>query len=351
MATTIETDVLPSGWRAVYLRNAEMEVTLLPDKGSEIYTIRSLQHDVDVLWKSPWGLHQPPVPNSSGAESQSVWLDHYAGGWQELFPNGGNACTVGGVPHTFHGEASVVRWRHRITHGDAGAQELELNVRLARTPFRIEKRVWLDPDRPILHLWERITNEGTTAQPYMWGHHPAFGAPFLDGGCRLDVPAGSYLANEAVGAGSADASDGRVPWPKVTRPGGGESDLSKIPGPDAPISTMGYLLDLADGWYALSNPEMKLGVALTWPTSVFPCLWLWQELGGTQGYPWHGAAYVMGVEPHTSWPGSGLATAIEHGTARTLAPGESIEARLTTTLFEPQGTVTGVTPEGQVEFA
>jgi hypothetical protein len=347
MATTIETEDLPGGWRAVRLCNAEMEVILLPDKGSEIYALRSLRHDVDVLWKSPWGLRPPPVPSSSGPESQSVWLDHYGGGWQELFPNAGNACTVGGVPHTFHGEASIVPWRHQITSGPSGVPEVQLDVRLARTPFRIEKRVWLDPDRPVLNLWERITNEGITPQPFMWGHHPAFGAPFLDGNCRLDVPAATYLAKESRGA----SNGARFPWPRAKHPGGGDTDLSHIPGPDAALSTMGYLLDLSEGWYALSNPEMKLGVALTWPTSVFPCVWLWQELGGTQGYPWHGAVYVMGVEPHTSWPGSGLVTALEQGTARTLGPGESIEATLATILFEPQGTVTRVTPQGQIQSA
>jgi hypothetical protein len=351
MPSVIETQVLPSGWRAVHLRNAEMEVTLLPDKGSEIYAVRSLRHDVDLLWKSPWGLRHPPVPSCSGAESQSVWLDYYAGGWQELFPNGGNACTVGGVPHTFHGEASIVPWRHEITHGHDGASELQLDVRLARTPFHIEKRVWLDPDRPVLNLWERVTNQGTTPQPFMWGHHPAFGAPFLDGTCRLDIPAATYLANEGQGERSTVTGGARSSWPRAPRPGGGETDLSRIPGLDAGIATMGYVLDLTEGWYALSNPGMGLGVALTWPTSVFPCLWLWQELGGSQGYPWHGAVYVMGVEPHSSWPGSGLATAIERGTARTLGPGESIEATLATILFDAGGTVTRVTPEGEVQFA
>jgi hypothetical protein len=353
---TAVAETLPSGWRAVHLRGAEVEVTILPEKGGEIYAFTARRHGprgTDVLWKSPWGLRPPPIPSSAGQESQAVWLDHYGGGWQELLPNAGGACTVNGAPHTFHGEASVVPWETEIDVPRGGYPRLHLKVRLRRTPLRVEREMWLDPDAPVLHIRERITNEGAVPQPFMWGHHPAFGAPFLDGGCRLDVPAKTFLAHTPqVSPTSPIAAGIRSPWPHAARAdGSGTLDLSRIPGPDSPTDRFGYLLDLEAGWYALSNDALGLGFALTWPLDVFPCVWLWQELRGTQSYPWYGAAYVMGVEPHTSPTPEGLATAIERGTARTLQPGESLEATLTATLFTPRGTVTHVTPDGAVQFA
>ena len=51
------------------------------------------------------------------------------------------------------------------------------------------------------------------------------------------------------------------------------------------MDTLGFLVDLSAGWYALSNDALGLGFALTWPLEVFSCLWLWQELGGTLDYP------------------------------------------------------------------
>ena len=39
---------------------------------------------------------------------------------------------------------------------------------------------------------------------------------------------------------------------------------------------------------------------------------------------------------------------MERGTARTLGPGESIEVTLATILFDAHGTVTRVTPDGEV---
>src|SRR5688572_29182343 len=151
------TERLASGWQAVRLRSATLDVTLLPEKGGEIYALTARQHgaqSTDLLWKSPWGLRPPPVPSASGPESQAVWLDHYGGGWQELLPNAGGACTVSGAAHSFHGEASVVPWEYVIERPDGVPPRVRLTVRLARTPFSVEKVVSLDADRPVLRLWE-----------------------------------------------------------------------------------------------------------------------------------------------------------------------------------------------------
>ncbi|HEX2325006.1 MAG TPA: DUF4432 family protein [Chloroflexota bacterium] len=352
----------PAGWRSVTLRNGQLEVVLLPEKGGEIYALRSLEHGVDLLWKSPWGPGLPPLPSASGEASQTAWLDHYGGGWQELFPNAGAACTVDGAAHPFHGEASVVPWSYRLgTHVTPDREELpqvQLEVRLARSPFRLQKRISLDSRRPLLHVWERVTNESRQRRPYIWGQHPAFGAPFLAGGCRLDVPAGGYVAADPqVSPRSPVVPGARSRWPHVTSAraagaaGQQKVDLSVVPPPEAEVDTLGFLVDLSAGWYALSNEAMGLGFALTWPLEVFSCLWLWQELGGTLDYPWYGAAYVMGVEPHTSCPADGLAAAVQRGNARSLGPGESVEVELRAVLFTPQGRVNAVSPEGDVAFA
>jgi Domain of unknown function (DUF4432) len=361
---TIEEGRLTGGWRSVTLRSPHLEVVVLPEKGGEIYALRSLRHDVDVLWKSPWGPGGSSVPSAVGEASQVVWLDHYGGGWQDLFPNAGAACTVAGAAHPFHGEASVVPWECVVGEARGGTPEVRLTVRLARSPFRLEKRIRLEPDRPVLRFWERAVNESNRTQPYLWGQHPAFGAPFLAGGARLDVPATTFIAAEPqVSPQSRVVPGSRSGWPLVAGAapgggggnetgagGGGAVDLSVVPGPEAATDTLGFLLDLAGGWYALSNDALGLGFGLAWPVEVFPCVWLWQELCGTQEYPWYGTSYVMGVEPHTSCPADGLAMAVARGAARTLGPGEGVEADLTAVLFAPGGRVAGVSPDGAVSF-
>lgn len=347
-AVTLARETLSGGWPALRLANEHLEVVLLPDKGSEIYTLRDRASGVDLLWKSPWGLRPPPVRAATGPDSVAAWMDHYGGGWQELFPNAGDPCTYAGAPLPFHGEASVAPWSWHVEETDGGPA-IRLAFRCARSPFRLEKRISLDPERPILRLWERVTNEGSERMPFMWGHHPAFGAPFLAGGCLIDVPANTFEAAAPQGGTRTWLEPGGVSsWPLGERPDGGVVDLSVVPGPQERVANLGFIRDLREGWYALTNPHLELGVALVWPQEVFPYLWLWQELGGSDAYPWYGTNYVMGIEPHTSVPAQGLLPAIERGTARWLGAGEQLEMELLAVVYRGHSRVRQVTPSGEV---
>ena len=62
-----------------------------------------------MLGKVPWDPVDAPIA-SLAARDEPEWLTRYTGGWPLLFPNGGDACTVDGVFHGFHGEASIAPW-------------------------------------------------------------------------------------------------------------------------------------------------------------------------------------------------------------------------------------------------
>jgi len=340
------------GWQAVVLENERIRVVVLPEKGCDIYSLVARQHDIDLLWKAPWGLRPPGFTSALAHGTEAAWMDQYEGGWQVIFPNGGTACTYAGAPLGFHGEASVSPWTYAMSTGVDGSPELSFELRCVRSPFRLRRRMALEADRPVLRIWEEVTNEGANALPYMWGHHPAYGSPFLDEGCLLDIPAASYEADADQGPGSSWLAPGvRSAWPQVARPEGGTVDLRCIPGPDAHVANLGYPLDLAEGWYALRNPARHLGIGLVWPREVFPYLWLWQEFCGSPGYPWYGSAYVMGVEPHSSYPGRGLAQAIARGTARWLEPGGLAAMELRAVLFDGASAVQRIAPDGTITLA
>lgn len=350
----IQSNVLVGGWEAVRLFNELIEVVVIPAKGAEIWSVTDLRTGIDVLWKAPWALRPHALSSATAGASQTAWLDHYAGGWQVLFPNGGDAVTYRGADLGFHGEASVAPWSLATTETPRGAV-LDLTVDLRRSPFRLHRRMELAPGTSTMRFTETVTNCGVDRLPYMWGHHPAYGAPFLGDGARLTVPAATYLADVGNAQGTARvAPHVRSTWPLAATPGGGTVDVSLVPGPNAGTADMGYVLDLDDGWYALESPQTGLGVAVSWPRSVLPCLWLWQEFRGGKDYPWYGRAYVMGVEPHSSWPGHGLLGAIEAGTARWIEPGATHEISVAVSLFDiPErgpGHVKSVDADGTVQF-
>src|SRR4051794_9457081 len=144
---------------ALRIENDLLAATVLLDKGADIYQLIYKPRDLDVLWKTPWGLRKPHAAQSSFV-SMTAWLESCPGGWQEIFPSGGGPCMYKGVELNFHGEASVAAWDHTIVEASGDAAEVRLTTRLSRSPFRMERTMRVEAGTPVLLLRERITNEG-----------------------------------------------------------------------------------------------------------------------------------------------------------------------------------------------
>lgn len=342
---------LDRGVPALVLENDLIAATILPGKGADIYALVSKADDIDVLWKSPWGL-KPPGGVHSAAASEVAWLEAYAGGWHELFPNGGNANVYRGVELNFHGEASLAAWDYEISEAGDDAAEVRLSTRLRRSPFLIERAMRVEAGQPVLHIRERITNQSREDLEAMWGHHPAFGAPFISGACRIDTNARTVYADDVITSPLNPLAPGATyTWPHGERDGI-PVDLSHVAGPDdPPHETMAYLTDF-DGdhaWYGITNTELGLGIGLVWPKAVFPCAWFWQEMHAGQGFPWYGEVYVIAIEPSSSWPGHGLSAVIEKtGTQVSIPAGTSIEVEFAAVLYHAETGITGIAPDGTV---
>jgi len=309
-----------SGHDLLHLTSEDLSVEVLPGKGGDIVSIRWRPLDLNVLWETPWGL-RPPAALPASPDSQVAFLESYPGGWQTLFPNGGTATMEQGVELPFHGEATAVAWDWEPRDLLGGAA-VELWTCLVRSPFRLRRLI--EVVGATVTVTEHITNESGVSQQAMWSHHPAFGAPFLDASCVLRTAGGAFLADPDYDTEHGDLTPGaRSGWPQVAGRAGGVVDLSTVPAPDAGVDRFGYLLDLPEPWFALTNPTLDLTVTVRWDGSIFPHAWYWCEAGGTTGFPWHQRAYVLAVEPASSYPGAGLQAARESGTALTFAPGET----------------------------
>jgi len=62
--------------------------------------------------------------------------EHFAGGWQELFPNG-DACAYKGVERPFHGDASTQPWTATVLTDTPREARVRLAGRLFRSPFQM----------------------------------------------------------------------------------------------------------------------------------------------------------------------------------------------------------------------
>jgi len=348
---SVSEQTLGRSFQAVSIENDLLAATVLVDKGADIYELVYKPRNIDVMWKSPWGIKEWGQGVPSAFNSVSTWLESYPGGWQVLFPNGGDPCMYKGVELNFHGEASTSAWNYEITETGGSVGEVRLSARLRRSPFTIERTMRVEAGRPILILQECITNQGGEAIDYMWGHHPAYGAPFLSQACRVDIGARSLRADDNYLGFANPLRPGECyTWPIVEQEGT-ETDMSRVPGPDTPRAILGYFEDFEDGWYAITNTELGLGVGLVWPVEVFPYAWYWQEMHASSGYPWYKDIYTMAIEPFSSIPGQGLVAVMDKtGTHRTLAPGESVEVQLLVIFYESTTGVQRIEGDGTPIF-
>ena len=338
--------------QTVILENELLRVVLLPDKGADIVEFRYKPRNTDFLLHLPNGIRNPQRDTPSAA-SQNPFLDYFSGGWNDILPNGGPFITYQGAELGQHGEISLLRWNYAIIEDTSDRVAVKLWVRPLRTPFYVEKTLSLEAGSAVLTVDETIRNIGGQPLQFMWGQHIAFGRPFLDEGAVIDVPDCRFEVHEVIeGYEPRRFQPGaNVPWSQIPTPDGDTDDASVVPPfGEAQAQEMAYLLELSDGWYAITNQERGVGFGIRFDQQVFPYIWYWQQLGNVaQGYPWWGKLHTTALEPWTSYPTNGLTQAIENGTARELAAGEQLITVMKAVAYGGSERVARITRDGTVE--
>jgi uncharacterized protein DUF4432 len=339
-------DELGSGaHRLVQLGAGDLTVFVEPARGMDIRQIVHGPTATSVLWQRPVGAATVDPLDQSNAS----FYDRYTGGMQELFPNAGPACTVEDAPLPFHGEACRVGWQ-TTTGRDGASSWCAGTVELSRYPFRLERRIEVAGDGPLIRITARITNMSARALPVMWGFHPAFGPDIVAGGAQVYAdPVEVRSHPDPFGARQVFPPGAAVPWRS------GDPD---VPGAGRLLPANSRSADLLyvtceSGWYAVRNEQTGLCAWMRWPADIFPYVWLWQECHDPAGYPWWGRHHIVGVEVHTSAPGTGLAAAVANGTARTVPAHGSVEAELLLgvgVVPAGRGTPVGVAADGTLRL-
>lgn len=340
---------LPGKAVALSMENSLVKIVVLPGRGADISEFTHKPSGVNFLFVK---VEPSTVFSGRGLPSStpdSQFYDRWSGGWQELFPNAGGSCTYKGAELPFHGEVLYLPWEYEVEARTQRELRVLFSVRTLRTPFRLEKMLILERGSPTLVIKERVTNEGHEAAAFMWGYHPAFGGPFLDGPCRVHIPARRVRRCEdelVAGVPQRIPGDMSFGWPHAETLAGEKIDLSRLMPKGAGRSELCYVDQLEEGWYAIVNETSRLMFAMTWPLSTFPYVWLWQESGGNLGFPWYGRYHIVGVEPQSSSPAAGLQHAIEARTAPELQPGGSLDIEVHATVTELKGELERVSAEG-----
>lgn len=307
--------------QALELASDEIAVSIDPGRGADVLSLVHRRTGVDVLFRTPWreradALRGGQTPST--IDPDAVWLEHYRGGWQTLFPNAGEARSVCGAAVPFHGEASVVPWEVV----EVSLTSAELGVDLFTVPVRIERTVRLDG--PTVSILDRLCNRSDAVLQVDYVQHPAFGGEFLAGDCRIETGARRFTSDPGsvtdIPRGSEHA------WPWASGPGR-DILLRCLPAEGRPQSVFGWLDDFTEHRASIVNRDLGFAANIEWDGEHLPYAWFWQELNATAEFPWYKRARVVAIEP-ASTQTSGAA----RRSALTLAPGADVTLSMSISL-------------------
>jgi hypothetical protein len=351
----LKTNYFYKDLRVAVLENEYLRISVLIDKGTDIFEFLYKPKDIDFMWLSPWGIKStskfvPTIPAREGS-----FMDYYEGGWQEILPNfgfGTNYYT--GIEEGLHGEICLNPWDYQVLEDNPSEVSIKFSVRTYRTPFFLEKILTLKKDDPKLYISEKLKNEGYSTVDFMWTHHPTFGGRFLDNSTVIDVPENKIkmIFKPENQGGFKEIEDPKIMWPKIKGYSGAEIDFSKSPtiidSKSESTDELG-LGDLKDGWYAVTNLNEKVGFGMKWDNKVFPYIWVWRMYGkGFDTAPWFGRVQCMALEICSGISADSLKGAVENRTAKQLEPQQSIQTSFTAIAYEKSERVNRIDAGGNI---
>lgn len=326
------------GIDTVILENEVLQAVILPGKGGDILELRDKRADVNLLFEAPHNWQLPESGFLQAMDTETAWMDYYPGGWQDCLPLAGNNPSVHGAEYGMHGEAALLPWEYEIVRENRRVK-VHLTRDLVRFPFHVERSLSIEQGESTLRVEETVTNEGQVKLPLVWLQHIAFGKPLLSADAEIDLPGGQITVEpETIGESPLTGGD-EFEWPADDN----GTDLRSVPEPGSGVHDLSYIHDLHDGWYAIRNPAIDLGVAVSFDETLFKAVWCWRGFGGFETSPFFGRETVLGLEPCTGWPASNVPESQGPdgtSTLERLAPDETVETSIFVTTIGGQDRVT-----------
>lgn len=287
------------GHQAVVLENKHLRLVVSLTRGAEILELRDKITDEDLLWHGhPDVVRARPGIPTTALESGN-FLEHFAGGWQEIFPTAGDPVEHRGARFGQHGEVALLPWEMSVVRDEESELAIDFAVRSRRYPMTLRRRV------TIQQGWAGVRIEGTALNhsdqdlPIMWGHHIAIGGDWVRPGAVLHVPDGTAAHVPDYDWPGYRWRAGMHSWPDIPRRSDSIERVAVLPDDDG---SEGHLIlgPLSDGTIRLESPRLGREVTFRWPAADFPYAWCWFVYRGHPDWPLWGQHRLITIEPFTS---------------------------------------------------
>jgi galactose mutarotase-like enzyme len=311
-----------SGFPAVALRSAQVEIVAVPAIGMKLTNLRRL-NGREWLWRSDQIPLALPEPGTSYVETAD------SGGWDECFPTVG-PCPVPGSPPGApwlpdHGELWSASWTSSV-YDHAEGTTLAGAARGIAFPYEFQRQITLHPADPLVRFRYRVRHTGGAAFPWIWSAHPLVN---VQPGSELTVPGVSQVKLSAVHGRDDLSENDVVSWPGAI---GGAADRFTFPEDGGwAVKIFGDLG--SDGRMRLTDPRKGERLELVVRREEVPQVGMWINCRGWAP-PGRTPYYNLALEPCIGAPDRLDLAVHDWHTARTLHPGEEREWSVDVWLLE-----------------
>jgi galactose mutarotase-like enzyme len=314
-----------SGFPAVALRSAELELVVVPAIGMKLTHLRRLRGR-EWLWRNdqlPLGL---PKPGASFVETAD------SGGWDECFPTVGPSplpgAPAGTPPLPDHGELWSADWTSSVADQAEGTS-LTSVARGTRLPYEFQRELTVASDGPVVRLQYRLRHTGGAPFPWIWSAHPLFN---VQPGTTLRLPGLEQVKLDQVHGRDDLARNDIVSWPGAI---GRSAETFTFPEPAVNGWAVKLFGDLTgEGRMVLTDPRAGERLELTARPAEVPQVGLWLNCAGWAP-PGRRPYYNLGLEPCIGAPDRLEDAVASWGTAPVLEPGGERRWSLELVLPEP----------------
>ena len=289
--TTFKTSVSDKdGFCSVHLENEFLSVSVVPELGARIVSLRDKQSGRDWLWR-PSG----PLKLWRNHRGDSFSKGTFVGA-DECLPTIG-ACLWNGRELPDHGEVWSGPWK--LDEAAFTEGRINTTIRLPRSPLIFSRELSLVGS--ALRMNYTLTNAGSRPEAWLWAWHPLLS---IESGDRLELPdeVDSLFIETAK---HPDARRGEI-WNWPSHGDRVRLDCLELDGDSSYLKA--FAGPVQSGIARLFNEQNHTRLQLRWDAATLPYLGIWLTRGGYNG--WHHLA----LEP-TNLQADALADA-----AKTLHP-------------------------------
>ena len=274
------------GFDSIHVHTGIMELSLMPELGGKINSLRDVRTGREWLWRHPRFVYKRVPHGSSYVNTADT------GGWDECFPSVAE-CAYPSAPWQGaaiqdHGEL----WSHPAEF-EMDEQEGSVTLRTRSQgvvlPYTFTRTIILTANSSVIRTNYEVSNNSDQPINYVWCIHPLLA---IEPGMELRLPASARFNVGGAFPEGLVSLDKKLQYP---------FDASGLNFPFLPetnaaraIKIWSDPLPVGEGWAALRASDGEL--QMRWDVTLLPQVAVWMNLGafGMDG----GSPYFnMGLEP------------------------------------------------------